>query len=489
MIPILYDYTETTFATNGLGRLSDALRVEVSEERNGIFELEMDYPMTGIHFDEILPGRIIGATHDEDGDIQPFDIYSITKPISGVVTVYAHHISYRLNEIINRRNHTYVSTMFSPVGVWAMFLDEPTDALDDWTFASDITAQKAFPFVPAPIRQLLGGMEGSMLDLFGGEFLFDNFNVSLLTARGANNGVRIVYRSNLTEYNEETDFSESFDAIFPYWVGETESGTTKVSGTVQYGTGSLPHGRHVVIAYDFADEFETEPTAAQLNSAAAAMLAAKTPWLPSRTFDIDFVQLWQTEEYQDVAPLLTVKLCDTVLVSFPEYGVEDMAVKVVKVVWDALADRYLSMQLGTPASTFAETVLANTDQRQVDIETRVENISNLLVSTNSRVTALEAGWTLAGSATGTGTVTAPETAKEVLVEVMNSTKAYRYTAVYQVAGQPSGVSMVGGYYYSTSDYGICNVNVSNSGRTYQIRNLRYGGTDYKATGILNVYYK
>ena len=423
MIPILYDYTETTFATNGLGRLSDALRVEVTEGRNDIYELEMDYPMTGIHFDEIVPGRIIGCTHDEDGDLQPFDIYSITKPISGVVTVYAHHISYRLNEIINRRNHTYVSTMFSPVGVWAMFLDEPTDALDDWSFASDITAQKVFPFVPAPIRQLLGGMEGSMLDLYGGEFLFDNFNVSLLTARGANNGVRIVYRSNLTEYNEETDFSESFDAIYPYWVGETESGTTKVSGTVQYGTGTLPHGRHVVVAYDFADEFETEPTAAQLNSAAAAMLAAKTPWLPSRTFDIDFVQLWQTEEYADVAPLLKVKLCDTVLVTFPEYGITDMAVKVVKVVWDALADRYKEMTLGTPVSSFADTLMQSSDQRQTDMETRVNALSDLVAANTSAVASLTSGKSnVLSTATYSGSIAsiAAEQSQAVSINVARS---------------------------------------------------------------------
>ena len=328
-----------------------------------------------------------------------------------------------------------------------------------------------------------------MLDMYGGEFEFDKFNVSLKSARGENRGVHVRYRSNLTEYQEETDISESFNGIFPYWQEDSETGTVFVHGDVQYGSGSLPHGRQVVVPYDFTDQFETQPTAAQLNAAASAMLSSKTPWLPSRTFEINFVQLWQTEEYQDVAPLLTVKLCDTVLVSFPEYGVEDMAVKVVKVVWDALADRYTSMELGTPSSTFAETVLSQTDQRQVDIETRVENISNLIVSTNARVTALEAGWTLAGSATGTGTVTAPETAKEVLVEVMNSTKAYRYTAVYPVAGQPSGVSMVGGYYFSTSDYGLCNVNVSNSGRTYQVRNFRYGGTDYKSTGIINLYYK
>lgn len=489
MIPILYDYSETAFTSNGLGRLSDALRVEVTEERNGVFELEMDYPLTGLHFSEITEGRIIGCTHDEDGDLQPFDIYASSKPINGVVTFYAHHISYRLNGITISGGRVPGGT--TPTGAWARARQNalPEGALDAWTFSTDITTQKSWGIDPCLARAMLGGMEGSFLDIWGGEFEFDKFNVYLRSARGEARGVHVRYRSNLTDYQEETDISESFNAVFPYWFGDDEDGPVRVFGTLQTGSGSLPHGRTVSVPYDFSDQFESEPTPAQLNSSARSMLSSKAPWLPSQTFNIDFVQLWQTEEYQDVAPLLTVKLCDTVLVSFPEYGVEDMPVKVVKVVWDALADRYLSMELGTPSSTFAETVLSQTDQRQVDIETRVENISGLIADTNARVTALESGWTLAGSATGTGTVTAPETATEVLVEVMNSTKAYRYTAVYPVAGQPSGVSMVGGYYFSTSDYGLCNVNVSNSGRTYQVRNFRYGGTDYKSTGILNVYYK
>lgn len=386
MIPILYDYNETTFTSNGLGRLSDALRVEVTEERNGIYELEMDYPMTGLHFDEILPGRIIGCSHDEDGDIQPFDIYSVSKPIDGIVTFYAHHISYRLNEITVTlvSNHSLLPIAAS----WALMANraQPSGSLGSWTFSSDITTNHEFVHDIDLARSFLGGSEGSFLDVWGGEFEFDTFNINLWASRGSNNGVRVVYRSNLTEYQEDTDYSESFNGVFPYWIGETDNGTTRVYGTgITYGGGTIPHGRDVVIPYDFSSDFETQPTPAQLDTAAAALLAAKTPWLPSRTFDIDFVQLWQTEEYQDVAPLLKVKLCDTVLVTFPEYGVTDMAVKVVRVVWDVLADRYKEMTLGTPAATFADTLLQSSDQRQTDLDTRVTSLSSIVASQASTI--------------------------------------------------------------------------------------------------------
>ena len=100
MIPILFESTETVFTHNGIGRLVDCISCKVTEERNGIYELEMRYPMTGKYFNDLMNLGIVGVIHDDNHDIQPFDIYKVTEPIDGVVTVNAHHISYRLNNII-----------------------------------------------------------------------------------------------------------------------------------------------------------------------------------------------------------------------------------------------------------------------------------------------------------------------------------------------------------------------------------------------------
>ena len=43
MIPILYLSDEVSFQSNGLGRLSDIISCSVTEERNGIFEVEFEY--------------------------------------------------------------------------------------------------------------------------------------------------------------------------------------------------------------------------------------------------------------------------------------------------------------------------------------------------------------------------------------------------------------------------------------------------------------
>ena len=100
MIPILYDSTETTFASNGLGRLRDCIECIVTEERNGIYECDFSYPVGGQNYDLIQLGRIIACEHDDTDDVQPFDIISCTKPIEGIVSFHAVHISYRQSKMV-----------------------------------------------------------------------------------------------------------------------------------------------------------------------------------------------------------------------------------------------------------------------------------------------------------------------------------------------------------------------------------------------------
>ena len=99
MTPILFPSTSTEWTTQGLGALSDAISCTVTEERNGIFELEMQYPVSGVHFDEMQNRCIILAIPSPYRTAQPFRIYRITKPLNGICTVYAQHISYDLSGV------------------------------------------------------------------------------------------------------------------------------------------------------------------------------------------------------------------------------------------------------------------------------------------------------------------------------------------------------------------------------------------------------
>lgn len=394
MIPILFENSANTFTTNGLGRLADATRVIVTEERNGIYELEMDYPVTGSMFSQIQVGRIIVCTHDEEGDLQPFDIYEVSEPIDGIATFYAHHISYRLNEV--------VVAPFTATTCANAIAGLKTNSIgtNPFTFTTDktVTADYAVT-VPSTLRGLLGGQEGSLLDVYGtGEYKFDNFSVSLLTNRGSDTSVSIRYGKNLIEFENNLDHSEVYNAVAPYWLGsEYDSGTGESTPTLvtlpeQYITANhtLPSGRTVIIPLDLSSEFETQPTVSQLRTLATSRLNDSDGWLPSQNITVNFVQLWQTDEYASLAPLQKVKLCDTVLVSVPMYNVRDLRIKVIKVVWNALLDRYDEMELGTPSATFATIITGEVDNR---FDSTQQEINQLIGQLEGQIDAKIETWT------------------------------------------------------------------------------------------------
>ena len=184
MIPILYAAEETAFESNGIGRLVDALRCEVTEERNGIYELELDYPITGRWYSYIEIGCYIGAIHDDHHDVQPFEVYKVSAPIDGIVTFYAHHISYQLSGIILQP--------FYATSITDLFNQIPAQSVNSnpFTFWTDKVVGSPFTLsVPSAVRQILAGQQGSVLDVYGtGEYKFDKYTVRLYLHRGSDTG-------------------------------------------------------------------------------------------------------------------------------------------------------------------------------------------------------------------------------------------------------------------------------------------------------------
>lgn len=364
MIPILYDKTETTFTSNGLGRLADCLRCIVTEERNGIYECEFDYPISGTKYDQIQEGQIIAVTHDDNGDIQPFDIYHRTAPINGIVTFYARHISYRQIGI-TVEPFTASGIANAIVGIKANSYDtNPFTYSTDKTTAGDYTVK-----VPSSAKALLGGNENSLLDVFGaGEYEFDKFNVHLWVRRGIDTDVQIRYRKNLADITHDVDYTESYNGIVPYWLGmapdpldpDTEIETLIMLPEVAVmANGQTYDGRNTILPLDLSSDFEGVPTEAELRTLATQKLTDADTLKPIENITVSFVQLWQTDEYANVAPLQKVGLCDTVSVIYPELGVDKATVKVIKVVYNTLLDRYDEMELGDSLSTYAAIITAN----------------------------------------------------------------------------------------------------------------------------------
>lgn len=339
MIPILFASNETVFASNGIGRLVDCISCQVTEERNGIYELEMQYPITGRWFDELMAGGIIGVIHDDNHDIQPFDIYRTSAVIDGVVTVNAHHISYRLNNIILQP--------FTAASASAAIAAIPTNSVNTnpFTFSTDRSVTADFKIEkPQSVREILWGQEGSLLDVYGpADFKFDKFAVSMLSHRGSDTGVTVRYGKNLTSIQWDKDSSESYSAIAPYWTDGSES----VYPSEIIVTPTIPVSPVVPVALDMSDQFKSKPTEAQVRAAAKAFLDANEPWKPADTIVIDFAALWQTTDYEDLAAIQRVGLCDTVSIYWTDLGIVSEKQKVVKVVYDVLAERFTQLEVGT----------------------------------------------------------------------------------------------------------------------------------------------
>lgn len=376
MIPVLYNADEKTFINNGRGRLSDMISAVVTEERNSVYEMEFRYPITGVHFDEIEIGRIVTATHDDNGDVQPFEIYARSVPdLNGVVTFNAHHISYKLCDIV---------VMPFDAGSCAAALQEiqnnsvNANPFTFWTDKATVASYKNG--VPRLARNMLGGEENSILDVFGtGEYEFDKWTVKLHAARGTDSDVEIRYSKNMTNLSQNIDDSDSYNAIVPYWADEEGNLVTLPEKVLVY-SGISPRIAYLTdqdliiirdenndpieVAYtqiiaspmDLSDQFEEKPTVAQLRAAAQARFINSNAWLPKENITVDFVQLWQTEEFKDYAALQRVRLCDTVSVYYPQVGIEAVKEKVVKTVYNVLLNRYDSIELGSVQTSLGQAI-------------------------------------------------------------------------------------------------------------------------------------
>lgn len=383
MIPILYDENEQSFTSEGLCRLTDATRCIVTEELNGIYNLELDYPISGLNYEEITEGRIIGVIHDDRKDVQPFDIVGRSAPIEGVVTFYAQHISYRLGQLVVKPfTASSITEAMGKLATEAM-IQSPFTYWTDKSVASTYQVSS-----PSAIRSLLGGSSGSLLDVYGkGEYEFDKWAVKLYINRGADNGVEIRYGKNLVDLEYKTDISESYNAVAPFW---TKDGSTVVlpEGYI-VRTGST--GRVKVIPLDLSSSFEDAPTVAELRTLATARLNNSDAWVMDENITVDFIQLWQTEDYKDIAALERVALGDKVAVVHPVLGLAVNRIEVVKVEYDALEERYTSMELGKKKTSFAEAIMEKTKEDVLEIVPSKEIMQEAIDYATEMITGVNGG--------------------------------------------------------------------------------------------------
>lgn len=423
MKPILFDKNANNFTTNGLGRL-DCISCVVTEERNGAYELEMSISMSSNHASEIVLQSIIGAIPFDGGTIQAFRVYEISKPINGKFKVYARHISYDLSKI-PAMPFTITSSPTACADTLAGLKSHAVETCP-FTFWTDLTTAAGYKqIVPASIRSRLGGVEGSVLDQFGGEYEFDNYSVKLHKQRGRlNTGITLRYGKNITDINQEENIANTVTGICPYWSDMEGENVVTLPENVVYSQYASSYPFHLTEVHDFSELFENEPSVSSLRSAAQAYVNRVKLGIPKVNIEVSFVALWQTEEYKDIAPLERVKMCDEITVVFDKLGISDTA-KVVKTVYDVLAEKYISIQVGEIRTSLAQ---ALTDK---DMETITAiSAGNLKTYREANATAVDAinnatAWLTGSNGYVCAVKNADGTWKELLFMDTNNTSTAR----------------------------------------------------------------
>ena len=367
MIPILYAANETEFTTLGIGPLADAIKCVVTEELNGEYELEMTYPVSGVHYSELVEDRLIYAVPFEGGNKQIFKIYQIEKPLNGEVIVRAEHIHYLLNKM--------VVMPFSATSAAEAMVKLKSNIVDScpFTFSTDKTTTASFKMVvPVECGKVLGGTEGSILDVYGpGDYEFNNFSVILRAKRGNDNGVTVRYGKNMTELNTSVDTTNVYTGIIPYY-RDSEDNVTYASGYAVWSDHKSDYVYPMAKVVDMSSWFDEEkeiweeehpdevytPPSNDLIEKANEYLTRNAGWDKSTNIKVSFVNLWQSDEYADLAILERVKMGDTVKVVYQKLGVSATK-RVIKTEYNVLLDRYDSIELGT-ALTSLTTEVANT---------------------------------------------------------------------------------------------------------------------------------
>lgn len=355
MYPILYAQNEKAFDNNGIGVLSDAIKCIVTEERNGSFELEMQYPMSGAHFGEIAMRSIILAKPNPLDDAQPFRVYNISTPMNGVVTVNAEHISYDLSG--------YPLEPFTASSASDAMAKLKANSVQDhpFTFWTDITTSANMTVsAPTSTRALLGGIRGSVLDAYGGEYKFDRFSVRLYKERGADHGTTIRYGKNLTDAHQEKNCANVYTGVYPYWKS-VDGELVQLPEKVVKASGE--YGFTKILTIDFSTEWRDAPTEDQLRNRALRYIISNNIGVPKVSIKVSFVQLEQTEEYKNIAFLERVGLCDTVGIEFPQIGISSRA-KVIKTVYDTILERYDAVHLGDSTGNIADTIYKQTEEEK-----------------------------------------------------------------------------------------------------------------------------
>lgn len=371
--PILYAANETNFNHLGLGVLSDAVSCLVTEERNGLFELEMKYPINGLHYNDLQNDRLLKSDAGHLLKNQRFKIIRVSKPMKGMVTVYAEHISYLAQDLSLKPDIPYSGNASVALGTWA------TSLVDEHPFStfSDVTTIASGLWSMADVdnaRQALGGVRGSILDSYGGEFRFDNYHIALYAQRGFDSGALIAYGRNLTELTQEETIDSTYTSIYPYAIYTDDNEKEHTITLPEYFIDSehvSKFARRKILKKDFSEDEIT--TVSALRNRAQSYITANNLGVPKVNLKLKFIDLAKVLSSRDIQEIEEIGLCDLVTVYFEKFDIQTKA-KIIRIIWDTLRDRYDSIEVGDARTSLSKSIDASVDEKIEHVDKRINRV-------------------------------------------------------------------------------------------------------------------
>lgn len=379
LVAILYKANETDFSHLGLGVLNESVSNLITEERNGVFELEMKYPTEGSIFKELKLDRLIKADANHNLKDQRFKIIRISKPMDGVVTVFAEHISYLSQDLALKPKVVFNGNATVALNAWKNGIVDS----HPFTFYSDIATTSSGEWSIKDLenaRQALGGIRGSVLDNYGGEYEFDNYDIRLYANRGRQSDMLIAYGRNLTELTQEETIDSTFTSIYPYTI-TTENETDTILTLPEYFVDSQYVGnfaRRKIMKVDFSQDGVT--TVEQLRAKANAYILANGIGIPKVNLKVKFIDLAKSLDYKNTQSIEEINLCDWVTVYFENFDIQTNA-KIIKVVWDEILEQYDSIEIGEARASLSNSIDAIVDGK---LDTITQNLNTVQRAANGK---------------------------------------------------------------------------------------------------------
>ena len=389
MNPVLYRADERSFRTFGLGEISDAYKVTVTRERNGNYDLYIKYPVNG-RFASIFKEEMkIKSDAGKRTKWQTFEINRIVKNSSEHIEIYARHISMRtsdiaLKPIVKASNITAEAAL----RLWKDNLvgDDVFDVSSDIQTTGNISWEVD---KVGSARKALGGVSGSILDVFGGEYEFDNNLIILHKQMGRKAPTVLEYGRNLLSVEEERLLDGNYTSIYPFArYTPSNNGSSEESKEVLV---TLPehiidssylrlYAQRRISLVDFSSKFDDKhpPTAEKLRSLAQSYIKSNNIGAPKISTEVSYVDLSQTLDYQDFGVMEEVELCDIIPLYYPQFDITTTTEKVVKVVYDVYTDSNEEITLGTIGQSLSSSMTAGIADRLSVVEERQASIESTL---------------------------------------------------------------------------------------------------------------